>query len=268
MKKSGVKEGKIELSSMIDGLLKVNNEGLKTVNSFNQMMIASRHGNFRIHKGDKIAGTRIIPLVIEEDKMKQVKQKTFEVTHNQPIFEIKPFKEKKVGIITTGNEVFYGRIQDTFTPVIVEKLSEFNSQVIDHVILNDDDKKVTENILKMIDSGADVVICTGGMSVDPDDKTPLAIKNTGARIVSYGAPVLPGAMFLIAYYQKGDRTIPIMGLPGCVMYSKRTIFDLVLPFIFADEEVTVDYLTSLGQGGLCLNCPVCTFPNCGFGKGV
>jgi molybdenum cofactor synthesis domain-containing protein len=268
MKKSGVKEGKIELSSMIDGLLKVNNEGLKTVNSFNQMMIASRHGNFRIHKGDKIAGTRIIPLVIEEEKMKQVKQKTFEVTHNQPIFEIKPFKEKKVGIITTGNEVFYGRIQDTFTPVIVEKLSEFNSQVIDHVILNDDDKKVTENILKMIDSGADVVICTGGMSVDPDDKTPLAIKNTGARIVSYGAPVLPGAMFLIAYYQKGDRTIPIMGLPGCVMYSKRTIFDLVLPFIFADEEVTVDYLTSLGQGGLCLNCPVCTFPNCGFGKGV
>jgi molybdenum cofactor synthesis domain-containing protein len=268
MKKSGVKEGKIELSSMIDGLLKVNNEGLKTVNSFNQMMIASRHGNFRIHKGDKIAGTRIIPLVIEEEKMKQVKQKTFEVTHNQPIFEIKPFKEKKVGIITTGNEVFYGRIQDTFTPVIIEKLSEFNSQVIDHVILNDDDKKVTENILKMIDSGADVVICTGGMSVDPDDKTPLAIKNTGARIVSYGAPVLPGAMFLIAYYQKGDRTIPIMGLPGCVMYSKRTIFDLVLPFIFADEEVTVDYLTSLGQGGLCLNCPVCTFPNCGFGKGV
>lgn len=268
MKKSGVKEGKIELSSMIDGLLKVNNEGLKTVNSFNQMMIASRHGNFRIHKGDKIAGTRIIPLVIEEEKMKQVKQKTFEVTHNQPIFEIKPFKEKKVGIITTGNEVFYGRIQDTFTPVIVEKLNEFNSQVIDHVILNDDDKKVTENILKMIDSGADVVICTGGMSVDPDDKTPLAIKNTGARIVSYGAPVLPGAMFLIAYYQKGDRTIPIMGLPGCVMYSKRTIFDLVLPFIFADEEVTVDYLTSLGQGGLCLNCPVCTFPNCGFGKGV
>ena len=123
----------------------------------------------------------------------------------------------------------------------------------------------------MIGKGADVVICTGGMSVDPDDKTPLAIKNTGARIVSYGAPVLPGAMFLLAYYdrieQGRNRRTVIMGLPGCVMYAKRTIFDLVLPRVMADDEVTPDELAALGMGGLCLNCPVCTFPNCGFGKG-
>ena len=123
----------------------------------------------------------------------------------------------------------------------------------------------------MIGKGADGVICTGGMSVDPDDKTPLAIKNTGARIVSYGAPVLPGAMFLLAYYDRiehgRNRRTVIMGLPGCVMYAKRTIFDLVLPRVMADDEVTPDELAALGMGGLCLNCPVCTFPNCGFGKG-
>ena len=122
----------------------------------------------------------------------------------------------------------------------------------------------------MIAAGADVVICTGGMSVDPDDRTPLAIKNTGARIVSYGAPVLPGAMFLLAYCETAGehpRTVAILGLPGCVMYAKRTIFDLVLPRIMADDEVTEEDLAALGEGGLCLNCGVCTFPNCGFGKG-
>ena len=137
---------------------------------------------------------------------------------------------------------------------------------------NDDDKKVTASILDMIEKGADVVICTGGMSVDPDDKTPLAIKNTGARIVSYGAPVLPGAMFLLAYYEvkrEGkERTAVIMGLPGCVMYAKRTIFDLMLPRVMADDPVSARELAALGQGGLCLNCSVCTFPNCGFGKGI
>ena len=122
---------------------------------------------------------------------------------------------------------------------------------------------ITKAILTHIENGADMVICTGGMSVDPDDRTPLAIKNTGAEIVSYGAPVLPGAMFLLSYY---NETIPVVGLPGCVMYAKRTIFDLILPRLMADDPVTADELAALGQGGLCLNCEICTFPNCGFGK--
>ena len=203
--------------------------------------------------------------------MKAVRERTMELTGGKPILELKPFQRKQVGVVTTGNEVFHGRIKDTFTPVIVDKLSEFDTEVIDHVTWDDDDKKVTASILDMIGKGADVVICTGGMSVDPDDKTPLAIKNTGARIVSYGAPVLPGAMFLLAYYDRiehgRNRRTVIMGLPGCVMYAKRTIFDLVLPRVMADDEVTPDELAALGMGGLCLNCPVCTFPNCGFGKG-
>ncbi len=173
--------------------------------------------------------------------------------------------------MTTGNEVFYGRISDTFTPVVREKLEEYDTEVVDHVTWNDDDEKVTASILDMIRKGADIVVCTGGMSVDPDDKTPLAIKNTGARIVSYGAPVLPGAMFLLAYYEvkeEGEgRTVAIMGLPGCVMYAKRTVFDLILPRVMADDLVLPEELAALGQGGLCLNCPSCTFPNCGFGKG-
>lgn len=270
MSRSEVKEGKIELIADCDGLLKVEQKGLKAVNGFGQMMIATRHGNFEVKKGDKLAGTRIIPLVIEEEKMEAARGAAMEQTGGEPILKLLPFVHKKVGIVTTGNEVFYGRIQDTFTPVIEEKIGVYDTEVIAHETFEDNDTKVTASILNMIEAGADVVICTGGMSVDPDDKTPLAIKNTGARVVSYGAPVLPGAMFLIAYYEVGGehpRTVTIMGLPGCVMYAKRTIFDLVLPRVMADDEVTEEDLAALGEGGLCLNCDVCTFPNCGFGKG-
>lgn len=271
MSRSEAKEGKIELKAECPGLLKVNSRGLKAVNSFGQMMIATRHGGFAVKKGDKLAGTRIIPLVIEEEKMLAAEKACMAQTGGKPVLELCPFTHKKVGIVTTGNEVFYGRIKDTFTPVIEGKFAEYDTEIIDHEIWNDDDKKVTASILKMIGEGADIVCCTGGMSVDPDDKTPLAIKNTGARIVSYGAPVLPGAMFLLAYYEVKEgpnpRTVAVMGLPGCVMYAKRTIFDLVLPHVMADDEITAEDLAALGEGGLCLNCPVCTFPNCGFGKG-
>lgn len=255
-----IKEGKIELIADCDGLLKADRSKIKKVNSFGEMMIASRHGNTCVKSGDKIAGTRIIPLVIEKEKMERARA----ICADGPIFTLKPFQKKKAGIVTTGNEVYYGRIEDTFTPVIREKLAEFDTDIVYHETFDDDHEKITAGCFKAIEAGAQLVICTGGMSVDPDDRTPLAIKNTGARIVSYGAPVLPGAMFLLAYYE--DR-IPIVGLPGCVMYAKRTIFDLVLPRIMADDKITADELEALGEGGLCLSCPTCTFPNCGFGKG-
>ena len=260
---SEIKEGKIELIAECDGLLKVDTERLNAVNALGEMMIACRHGNFPVKKGDKIAGTRIIPLVIEEEKMTRAKEAAMAATGNKPILNLLPFKHKKVGIVTTGNEVYYHRIEDTFTPVIKEKLAEYDTEVIGQEICNDDHEKITKAILSFIERGADLVLCTGGMSVDPDDKTPLAIKNTGAEIVSYGAPVLPGAMFLLSYY---NGNIPIIGLPGCVMYAKRTIFDLALPRIMADDKISAEELAALGEGGLCLNCPVCTFPNCGFGK--
>ena len=255
-----VKEGKIELRAECDGLFKIDEEKLDMVNGFGQMMIAARHGNFPVHKGDKLAGTRIIPLVIEKEKMEAVKAKAGDT----PILNVVPFRPRKVGIVTTGNEVFLGRIKDTFTPVVIDKLDEFGAEVVGHKYSDDANEHIEEAIREMIEAGADMVVCTGGMSVDPDDKTPLAIRNVCGSIVTYGAPVLPGAMILLAYY--GEKQIPVMGLPGCVMYAKRTIFDLVLPRIIAGEILEKKDFDRLGQGGLCLDCDVCTFPNCGFGK--
>lgn len=262
MQEAPVKEGKIELSADCDGLFKVDGKRLKMVNGFGQMMIATRHGNTPVHKGDKLAGTRIIPLVIEKTKMQTVQKMCGTV----PLLQLLPYKLKKAAVIATGSEVFTGRIKDTFTPVIEEKLGEYGVEVVHKQVLGDEPKTVTEAIKYAIEiKGAELVCCTGGMSVDPDDRTPLAIKNTGAEIISYGAPVLPGAMFLLAYY--GSERVPVMGLPGCVMYAKRTIFDLVLPRVLAGDIVTAEELAALGEGGLCLNCPVCTYPACGFGKG-
>ena len=226
------------------------------------MMIASRHGDFPVKKGDKLAGTRIIPLVIEKEKM----DRAVEAAGPEPIFSILPYHHKKVGIVTTGSEVKKGLIQDTFTPVLKEKLSEYPSEVIGQTTPGDDKAQITADIMEFINQGADMVVCSGGMSVDPDDRTPGGIRDTGARVVTYGAPVLPGAMLLIAYYEKEGKCIPILGLPGCVMYAKRTVFDLVLPRIMADDEIFPEEVAAYGEGGLCLSCKVCTFPNCGFGK--
>ena len=262
MHESEVKEGKIELSATCEGLFKVDSKRLQLVNSFGQMMIATRHGNTPVKKGDKLAGTRIIPLVIEKEKMYSIQ----ELCGEEPILKLLPYKLKKAAVIATGSEVFTGRIKDTFTPVIEEKLAEYGVEVVFKQVLGDDPEAVTASIKTAIEEkGVELVCCTGGMSVDPDDRTPLAIKNTGAQIISYGAPVLPGAMFLLAYY--GENKVPVMGLPGCVMYSKRTIFDLVLPRVIACDYVTAEELAQLGEGGLCLNCKICTYPACGFGKG-
>lgn len=260
MKASQPKEGKIELTAEIDGLFLADIEGMRAVNSLGDMMIASRASGFPVKKGDKLCGTRIIPLVIKREKMEEAKK----AAGDKPLMRLLPMKKKTFGVITTGNEVFYGRIQDTFTPVLKEKLEEYGCSMVSHVVLDDDHEKITKAVMDMADTGVEMVFCTGGMSVDPDDKTPLAIKNTGAKIISYGAPVLPGAMFLLAYKEG----LPICGLPGCVMYAKRTIFDLILPYLLADEPVTASQLAGLGNGGLCLNCQECHFPNCSFGHGV
>ncbi len=260
MRPSGVKEGKVEIIAEREGLLKVDDGLLYRLNSLGELMIASRHGNFAVRAGDVIAGTRIIPLVIEKEKLERAR----EIALGNPVFKILPFLHKKAGIVTTGNEVYYHRIEDTFTPVIEEKLAEFGVEITGREISSDDPEMEIECIRRLLDKGADMILCTGGMSVDPDDRTPFAIRDLADEVVTYGAPVLPGAMFMLAYL--GREPIPIMGLPGCVMYAKRTVFDLVLPRIMAGEVLKKADIDSLGQGGLCLNCKVCTFPNCGFGK--
>lgn len=261
MTRSETKEGKIELFADCDGLFTVDVERLDEINSIENMMIATRHTNYPVKKGDKLAGTRIIPLVIEKEKMEQVE----EIGAGNPLLAVHPYKLKKAGIVTTGSEVFYGRIQDTFTPVIINKLAEYNIEVSGHIIANDEPENIVNAINELKKSGTDMIVCTGGMSVDPDDRTPGAIKASGANIITYGAPVLPGAMFVLGYFEDGT---PIMGLPGCVMYAKATIFDLVLPRVAAGIKIQKKDLVKMGHGGLCLGCKPCHYPNCGFGKGV
>lgn len=260
MRPSEIKEGKIELLAEIDGLLKIDREKLLRINALGEMMIACRHGDFPVHAGDKLAGMRVIPLVIEKEKM----QRAAEAAGQEPVFQLKPFLKKTAAIVTTGNEVYHGRITDTFTPVVEDKLAEYGVQVTGHACSDDDLEKTAAAVREMLDKGADMVICTGGMSVDPDDRTPAAIRSVTGSVVTYGAPVLPGAMFLLAY--AGEKKVPVLGLPGCVMYAKRTIFDLVLPRLLAGEVLEKSDFDRMGEGGLCLSCPVCTFPDCGFGK--
>jgi len=259
MRAAGPKEGKIELLAEIDGLFLVDTAGLRRVNSLGEVMIASRVSGFPVKKGDKLCGFRVIPLVIEKEKMETVRQ----AAGDTPLLKLLPMKQKKYGLVITGGEVFHKRIEDTFTPVVQEKLS--GCEMTAHEIIDDDHVKITAAIKSMLDKGVEMVFCTGGMSVDPDDKTPLAIRNAANKVVSYGAPVLPGSMFMLAY--TADKR-PVCGLPGCVMYARRTMFDLVLPYLLADAPVSAEWLAGLGNGGLCLDCAECHFPNCGFGKGA
>ncbi|MBC8578808.1 molybdopterin-binding protein [Zhenhengia yiwuensis] len=260
IKPSEVREGKIEAIATCDGLFKVDTERLIEINSIDQVMIATRHTNLAVKAGEKLAGTRVIPLLIEKEVMEEVKR----VAGHKPLLQILPFQHKKVGIVTTGSEVYKGRIQDAFGPVIRKKLEPFGAEVLGQRIVDDKIERITEAIEDFLAQGADMIICTGGMSVDPDDVTPSAIKAVGAEIISYGAPVLPGAMFLLGYY---GEDIPVMGLPGCVMYAGATVFDLVLPRIMAGEKLSKKDLVKLGHGGLCTGCKPCVYPHCSFGKG-
>lgn len=255
-------EGKIEITATVNGLLKIRRDALRAVNALGEMMIATVHGDFPVKSGDKLAGTRIIPLVIEEEKLKKAKAATGE----DPILAILPFRHTRTGIVVTGSEVAKGLIRDAFGPVLREKLSEYDTEIIGQTIVSDQRDEIQKAVMDLVKKGAQMVLVSGGMSVDPDDHTPGAISDTGAEIVSYGAPVLPGAMFLLAYLGYEGRKVPVLGLPGCVMYARRTIFDLVLPRLLAGEVLEARDLSGYGEGGLCLSCERCHFPNCGFGK--
>ena len=259
MTRSEVKEGKIELKAACDGLFQVNSEKLIAVNSLEDMMIATRKGGTAVRRGDKLAGMRVIPLIIEEEKLQAAQR----AAGDAPLLELLPYVKKTAAIVATGGEVKKGLIQDTFTPVVKDKLASYGIETLSVAYSGAGVDHVANAIQEARETGADVILCTGGMSVDPDDNTPGGIKQSGARIVTYGAPVLPGAMFLLGYY--GDGT-PVMGLPGCVMYAGATIFDLVLPRIAAGVELTRADFAAMGEGGLCLGCKPCRWPVCPFGK--
>jgi molybdenum cofactor synthesis domain-containing protein len=250
-------EGKINFYAKEDGLLKVDKEKLFELNMLGQISFATLPHNIPVKKGEMIAGARVIPLVIDRNKMEQAKK----VSPNK-IINVKVFKKMKVGIVTTGSELYDNRITDKFGPVVKEKLNEYNWDLIGEKIVPDDKEMIKKAIMNHVNNGAEIVICTGGMSVDPDDLTPSSIIELGGELVSYGSPVLPGSMFLLSYL-KGT---VIMGLPGCVMYCKRTVFDLVLPRVFTGEKLKIEDIMKYGHGGLCQNCDKCRYPNCSFGK--
>ncbi len=217
------------------------------------------HTNQRVTKGKVVAGTRVIPLVINEEKVRRIEDIC---RANAPLVEIKPMRSLSAGIVTTGSEVYHGRIKDQFGPVVMRKLEKLNCRVLGQTLVSDRVEFIVEAIRGFMDKGAEMVIVTGGMSVDPDDVTPAGIRAAGGRVVTYGAPILPGAMFMLAYIGQ----VPVLGLPGCVMHHKTTIFDVVLPRILAGEEIVRADIVKLAHGGLCSLCDECRYPDCGFGK--
>ncbi len=253
-------EGKVELRASQPGLLKINYAALDLINGVEQIIVSSLHTNRVVAYEETVAAAKIIPLVIDKAKLENVARICQEY---QPIVEVKPIHPMKVGVVVTGSEVAKGRIKDAFVPVISEKLNKLGSEILQSLFITDDSDLIAQAVNSLILQGSEMVIVTGGMSVDPDDVTPTGITKAGGQIVTYGAPVLPGSMFMLAYLQD----IPIVGLPGCAMYNKTTVFDLILPRLLVGEKLKRSDITRLGHGGLCNNCQECLFPNCGFGKG-
>ena len=258
MTRGPVSEGKIEIFAGCDGLFRVDTERLNAVNDADDVMVATRRGNTAVRAGDKLAGTRVIPLVIEEEKLQAAER----AAGDRPLLEVLPWKLKTSAIVATGSEVKKGLIEDKFTPVVRNKLSAFGITTQQVLYPGDGVENVAAAVREAAEAGVDLILCTGGMSVDPDDNTPGGIRAAGAEVVSYGAPVLPGAMFLLAYLPDGR---PVCGLPGCVMYAGATIFDIVLPRLAAGVRLQRRDLTHLGEGGLCLGCKPCHYPVCPFG---
>ncbi len=255
------KEGKVNLMAERDGLLKIDVEALFGVNEVEQVVLATLHSNRSVARGRVVAGTRIIPLVIDEGVIERIEKKCRE---EGAVVRVLPWKPLKTGIVTTGSEVFHGRIEDRFGPVVRRKLEAYGCEVMGQKFASDNVPLIVEAICAFLEEGAEMITVTGGMSVDPDDVTPAAIRAAGGRVVTYGAPVLPGAMFMTAYIGEA----PVLGLPGCVMYHGSSIFDIVLPKILAGEEIKRGDIVRLAHGGLCLHCAECRFPDCGFGKGA
>lgn len=251
-------EGRINMKAAYDGLLKIDVPRLDQINSIQDLVLATVHTNQEVSSGRPVAGTRIVPLVIEEESVYRVE----EICSRSPLIRVMPFQTLKVGMVTTGSEVYKGRIKDEFGPVVRSKLESLGCSVSRQVRVSDDIAMTVSAIENLVGEGADMIVVTGGMSVDPDDLSPSAIRAAGGEVVCYGSPTFPGAMFMLAY----KNGVPIVGLPGCVMYYKASIFDLVVPRLVAGDEVTQRDIVRLGHGGFCNGCSPCRYPLCPFGK--
>lgn len=255
------REGKIELRAAIDGLLHVDTAALAAFNMVDEVMCATLHSHTLVRKGELVAATRAIPLVM---KRTPIERAAAIASQNGGVVSTRPLHCLNVGLVVTGDEVFHGLIQDKFAPILTAKIEALGSRVGGIAFSPDDTDQICAAIRKHIDAGCQLILLSGGMSVDPDDVTRLAIRQAGADSFYYGAAVLPGAMFLTAYI--GD--IPLLGVPACGLHHRITVLDLVLPRILAGERIEKKDLAFFGHGGLCKDCPDCTYPHCPFGKGI
>ena len=255
------KEGKVRLLAGRDGLLMVDTASLAAFNMVEEVMCASLHRYTLVKAGEMVAATRAIPLVM---KRVPIERAAAIAKQNGGVLSVKPLRKAKVGLIITGNEIYHGRIQDRFGPILTDKVTALGSEVMGVDFAADDAEMIGKAIRNHLSKGCDLLVLSGGMSVDPDDVTRHGIRLGGATEVHYGSAVLPGAMFLVAYI--GD--LPILGVPACALYHKTTILDLVLPRILGGEHVTRSELAFLGHGGLCRDCEQCIYPHCPFGKGA
>ena len=254
------KEGKVRLLAQHDGLLVVDTASLAAFNMVEEVMCATLHKYTLVKAGEMVAATRAIPLVM---KRAPIERAAAIAKQHGGTLSVRPLRKAKVGLIITGNEVYHGRIKDRFGPILAEKVKALGSEVVGIDFAADDAEMISKAIRSHLSNGCDLLLLSGGMSVDPDDVTRHGVRLAGAAEVHYGSAVLPGAMFLVAYF--GD--FPILGVPACALYHKTTILDLVLPRVLAGEHLTKAELAFLGHGGLCRDCEECTYPHCPFGKG-
>ncbi len=256
----GPREGKINFIAKRFGFLKVNGPALKKMNAIGDLILATRRHGSIVGKGELVAGTRAIPLVISKKKIERVES----IARKEgPVLEILPLRQKRIGILVTGSELFEGRIKDCSAGVVRRKVEALGCRVIREEIVPDDPQRIASAIENMKAAGCQVIVATGGLSVDPDDVTLEGIRKSGAKVIFYGAPVLPGSMFALAYLGK----TAILGAPACVLHDPITAMDLFLPPVLAEIPVTRAQVAALGHGGLCLRCPSCQYPVCPFGKG-
>lgn len=253
-------EGKINLLADKDGLLNINTAALISFNLVDEVMCATLHNHTLVKKGEIIAATRAIPLVM---KRAPIERAAAIARQNGSVVSVKELRHARAGLVITGNEVYNGLIQDRFAPILTEKLQSLNSEVRSLEFAPDDENRIAAIIRSFLNQGCDLILLSGGMSVDPDDVTRKGIRLAGAKELHYGASVLPGSMFLVAYI--GD--VPLLGVPACGLYHRITILDLVLPRILAGERIAKKDLAFLGHGGLCKTCKECSYPHCHFGKG-
>jgi molybdenum cofactor synthesis domain-containing protein len=257
--KNEPREGKIKLLAGRDGLLAVNTAALAAFNMVDEVMCATLHSHTLVKKGDLVAATRAIPLIM---KRAPIERAGVIARQNGAVLTVKSIRKAKVGLVITGNEVYNGLIEDRFAPILTEKIKALGSEVLDVTYAPDDAEQIKTAIRSHLDRGCNLLILSGGMSVDPDDVTRQGIRSAGAGEMYYGAAVLPGAMFLAAYL--GD--VPLLGVPACGLFHRITVLDLVLPRILSGEKIGKAELAFLGHGGLCKDCEECTYPHCPFGK--